>query len=256
MSYRWWVGMAVFVLWPCLGGADDIVFEDGFEWASICAWSNLWFTDNDGDSWGSAVSTGVPVDCPGPLGLAPNNGDCDDGELLINPGASEICNGLDDDCDGIGDNGPFGDAAEPNDNCGSVKVLAQVGSNQVIQRTDLSIYGAGDHDYFMIPARETDGSCSCCDAFCQDEDFQLKVTLTVPAGAGSYRFCLGASCSGVDDHCQQVIAGQSGTWTWILDGSCSAADGGDYFVHVHGLGPPGYSCNPYVLKYEFTTGCF
>lgn len=256
MHYRWWVGVAAIIVWPCLGGADDMVFQDGFEWASICAWDNLWYTDNDDDSWGATGTSGVGVACPAPPGFAPNNGDCDDSEELINPAAPEVCNGLDDDCDGIGDNGPFGDPVEPNDSCGSATVLASVGSNQLIQRTDLSVFGSGDHDYFKIPARETDSSCSCCDYFCLDEDFQLKITLTVPAAAGSYRFCSGASCAGVDDNCLDVVSGQSMTWTWTLDGSCSEADGGDYFVHIHGLNPPGFSCSPYVLEYEFTPGCF
>lgn len=256
MKNRWWIGLLALAVSPCLGVEAEVLFADGFEWASICAWSNPWYVDGDGDSWGDSSASGVGVSCPEPAGLAPNNGDCDDGEPLINPAASEACNGLDDDCDGISDNGPYEDAVEPNESCGQLTTLASIGSNELIERVDLSLYGSGDHDFFMIPAWETDSSCSCCDTFCLDEDFQLKITLTTPAGSGSYRLCSGETCAGVDDNCQEVVAGQSSTWTWTIDGSCSATDGGDFYVHIHGVDPPGFSCSPYILSYEFKTGCF
>jgi hypothetical protein len=38
-------------------------------------------------------------------GFSVCDGDCDDGRATVHPGAAEICNGLDDDCDGTADNG-------------------------------------------------------------------------------------------------------------------------------------------------------
>lgn len=43
--------------------------------------------------------------CDAPEGFVENNLDCNDGNLLIYPLSSEICNALDDDCDGIADEG-------------------------------------------------------------------------------------------------------------------------------------------------------
>ncbi|MBX2939779.1 MAG: S8 family serine peptidase [Ferruginibacter sp.] len=54
--------------------------------------------DNDGYGTGAPV-TGV-VGCVAPAGYSFVAGDCDDNNAAINPGATEICNGIDDNCDG------------------------------------------------------------------------------------------------------------------------------------------------------------
>ena len=61
--------------------------------------SSIWFQDFDADGFGSAVST-INA-CSQPAGFVPNDLDCDDTNAAIHPAAQEICNGLDDDCDGL-----------------------------------------------------------------------------------------------------------------------------------------------------------
>ncbi len=51
---------------------------------------------------------------------------------------TEICNDLDENCDGIVDNGAFSDSYEPNPSCAAPRVLATVGSDQTLGYTDLS----------------------------------------------------------------------------------------------------------------------
>jgi hypothetical protein len=59
--------------------------------------------DVDGDGYGAANGTAV-TGCPGG-NRAPNNLDCNDIDPALHPGATEICNFRDDDCDGQYDEG-------------------------------------------------------------------------------------------------------------------------------------------------------
>ncbi len=58
-----------------------------------------WFEDRDGDGYGSDASGKVLQACAQPPGLVGNASDCDDGDPRIRPGAVELCNDIDDDCD-------------------------------------------------------------------------------------------------------------------------------------------------------------
>ncbi len=67
---------------------------------NVC--STNYYCDNDSDSYISSSISGScnEYDCvPGDCSTEPGN-DCDDDDGNINPGATEICNGVDDDCDG------------------------------------------------------------------------------------------------------------------------------------------------------------
>jgi hypothetical protein len=175
-----------------------------------------------------------------------------------NSGAAttETCNDLDDNCDGSVDNGAFADGFESNNSCTVPRALSSVGSNQTIGYASMTLYGSGDVDYYTFTATETESSCGCCDFFCLDEDFQVEITLGVPADAGSYRFCTGRSCADIGVNCIDVIAGQARTWTWRLDGGCPGIDAYGFYVSVSPGSSPGYECRPYTLQYRLTPGCF
>ena len=60
--------------------------------------AELWYEDGDGDGFGDQDAILESCD-PGP-GWVADDSDCDDRDGLVFPGAPELCNGYDDDCDG------------------------------------------------------------------------------------------------------------------------------------------------------------
>lgn len=73
--------------------------------------ATLWYVDADGDGFGSDTEEPLVTFCEGPMGHAENqSGDCNDDDDAIHPNelgdVDELaCNGVDDDCDGVEDDG-------------------------------------------------------------------------------------------------------------------------------------------------------
>lgn len=68
--------------------------------------TSQWYLDSDGDGYGDPDE--VEYNCLQPPGYIAQGGDCDDTSDTINPNGTEVCNGLDDDCDGYSDAGSLG----------------------------------------------------------------------------------------------------------------------------------------------------
>ena len=63
-----------------------------------------WYTDSDGDGYGD-TSSSVTTACDEPSGSSSDNSDCDDTDDTVYPSADEVCDGVDNNCDGSTDHG-------------------------------------------------------------------------------------------------------------------------------------------------------
>lgn len=92
---------------------------------------STYYIDADGDDFGNFAIDSVA--CLSPFGFVDNNNDCDDTNPDIFPGATELLNGLDDNCDQIADEGLGFDAIEhvfdiyPNPTQGFILVSNTIG---------------------------------------------------------------------------------------------------------------------------------
>ncbi|NOY92805.1 MAG: hypothetical protein GXP55_16570 [Deltaproteobacteria bacterium] len=64
---------------------------------------SAFYRDSDRDGFGNPARR--RNECAAPAGFVSDNTDCDDTLRSVNPGATEVCNGTDDDCDGTVDEG-------------------------------------------------------------------------------------------------------------------------------------------------------
>ena len=89
--------LVVLLVWlvGCHGPADDDLAGSCAEEARRTFW-----LDADGDGFGRGANT---TQCSAPAGFADNDADCDDQDPHVRPGAKDVCNGVDDDCDGVTD---------------------------------------------------------------------------------------------------------------------------------------------------------
>ena len=55
-----------------------------------------YYADADADGYGAGTATNA---CAQPVGFVTSNTDCNNSNSAVNPGATEICNSIDDDCD-------------------------------------------------------------------------------------------------------------------------------------------------------------
>ncbi|MFH1467003.1 MAG: MopE-related protein [Pseudomonadota bacterium] len=92
--------------WSVHPGADEYCNEtdddcDGAVDEEGAVDAPTWYPDGDGDGYGDAL--GAIAACEQPSGTLTDAGDCDDADPDIHPGATEICDGADNDCDGTTD---------------------------------------------------------------------------------------------------------------------------------------------------------
>jgi len=89
----------------CDGADDDC---DGTVDEDDAIDASTWYADADSDGYGDSGAASVA--CSAPSGHVADSSDCDDVDGGVNPGASEFCDGVDNDCNGTVDEDDASDA--------------------------------------------------------------------------------------------------------------------------------------------------
>ena len=172
----------------CNGVVDDSV-------------GDLWYDDDDGDGFGDA-DTEIRA-CDGESGQVADATDCDDRDAAVFPGAEEVCNEVDDDCDG-----------------------------EIDEDVELTFYLDGDGDGFG--GADTAEACTAPEGYvanssdCDDSDAYVSPAATEICDAQDN------DCDGSTDEDDAADAG-----TWYLDSDGDGYAGLDTSV-VSCEAPSGY----------------
>ena len=144
---------------------------------------STWYRDNDTDGFGDPEDSVVA--CARPDGYVANDDDCNDRAPGLNPDATEVCDGIDNDCDGITD-----------------PVFAQ-GSRSWYRDNDTD--GFGDPEDSVVACARPDGYAA------NDDDCNDRVTAVNPDAV--------ELCDTVDNNCDGVIdpATSADASTWYVD---------------------------------------
>ncbi len=156
-----------------------------------------WYADADDDGWGDEASTTTACERPSGHVSAEAVGDCADTDPEVNPDADEVCDGLDNDCDGEVDEDSAVDAPT--------------------WYADADADGFGDEDSAAVACEQLSDHVAAGEAFdCDDTNAAIN-----PDAQEDY-------CNGVDDDCDGAVdewpdEDADGSMTWYAD-----ADGDGY----------------------------
>lgn len=184
---------------------------------------DTYYTDADGDTYG--VSGSTVQACTKPAGASSVSGDCNDNNAAINPGATEKCNGVDDNCNGQvdealdGDNdGVTGCAGDCDDTNPAVKPGATEICNNIDDDCDSLTDEGVKNTYYTDNDGDTFGSSATIQA-CTKPDGASTVSTDCNDNNAAINPAATEVCNGVDDDCDsQVDEGVKTTYYTDADG--------------------------------------
>ena len=199
-----------------------------------CVGLTTYYRDADGDGYGDPNDS---VDaCTAPAGYVDDNTDCDDTNAAVHPGATEVCNGIDDDCDTLVDEGVtttyyadadgdgYGDPddsvdactapagyVDNSDDCDDTNAAVHPGATEVCNGIDdncdgeidegfakNTYYGDADGDGYGDPANTTE-ACAAPAGYVDDNTDCDDTNAAVNPGASE------VPDDGIDNNCNGVI---------------------------------------------------
>ena len=209
-----------------------------------------WYTDSDADGYGDASAPATA--CAQPSGTVTDDTDCDDTAGAVSPGATEICNSIDDDCDGDiddadadvdlstgatwyadSDTDGYGDAtasttacAQPSGtvtdatDCDDVAASINPGATEVCNSLDDDCDGDIDDADSSLDTATATTFYADTDADGYGDAASTTLACSTPSGYG-------ADDTDCDDTDATVYPGASDTWYDGVDSDCAGDDDDD-----------------------------
>ena len=219
-----------------------------------------WYLDSDGDGYGDASSSSTTTTCERPTGYVADATDCDDGDASVNPWVDELCNGVDDDCDGTVDEATaidaitwyadvdrdgYGDSASlivacdqptgwvaDGTDCNDLDTATNPGASESCDGVDNDCDGAVDEDdavdgatWYADADGDGYGDPASTTTACSQPSGYITDSSDCDDADGTINPGVSESCDGVDNDCDGTVDedGAVDALTWYAD-----ADGDSY----------------------------
>ncbi|HYV90676.1 MAG TPA: T9SS type A sorting domain-containing protein [Chitinophagales bacterium] len=268
-------------------GTGYYIYNDFYEYTTSCV-GQTFYADADNDGYGNAANT--LIDCIAPTGYVADNTDCNDADAAIHPNASDICNSIDDNCNGVTDENAITATITPSGSvstCSGVAITltANAGAGISYQwlKNSATIPGATNATYSLTKAAGyqvseiNNFSCASTSAVTTlsvisspaatisyttlDLCGQSSITLTANSGSGlTYQWLKGGNnISGATN--QTYITTTTGTYKVVVtktNGGCSKTSAGVKVVKTckESSGSNGFSNAEMNIYPNPTTGTF
>ncbi|MSP55057.1 MAG: hypothetical protein EXR69_05550 [Myxococcales bacterium] len=161
-----------------------------------------WYPDGDEDGYGDPEDG--EVGCTAPADMIAQGGDCDDDDAARNPGAEEVCNTVDDNCDGTTDGAD------------------EVGSPLWYLDSDGDQFG---------DATVEQAACTRPDGYVQDHTDCDDAVATTNPSAAEY-------CNGADDNCDAVVDEATAVDASVWYADADSDSHGDPFLYQTACSEP------------------